>query len=330
MCSWIRFGMLFGYAALHPLEYFTVLVQLGHEPISAVPGLSVLGEPIMILPNIFQYIGHIQNIDGFYGCYRGFLPELVAAIFRMLVIEIADRLGLKSIEGDNDEMALSDEEIPKKDRIKLSNKIKNFNDVENFVLLFIPRYIRFKQNLKYDVLVSVLGIIVSHLFRVISARMMAQFIGRESLYKSILGSIAEIYKHEGIAGFFSGILPKILYEVSCVVLTSPTVFLLSKYLIKDKLIIKFAAGITQYAFSCVLYPLNVVSTCMTVSGSRIMAGQLPIMPQYSGWMDCFSDLQARKELNRGGSLFWRSAGDFSKPMANNGGYVPIRTLAKYQ
>ncbi|XP_075158029.1 mitochondrial carrier homolog 2-like [Haematobia irritans] len=302
MCSWIRFGMLFGYAALHPLEYFTVLVQLGHEPISAVPGLSVLGEPIMILPNIFQYIGHIQNIDGFYGCYRGFLPELVAAIFRMLVIEIADRLGLKSIEGDNDEMALSDEEM----------------------------YIRFKQNLMYDVLVSVLGIIVSHLFRVISVRMMAQFIGRESLYKSILGSIAEIYKHEGISGFFSGILPKILYEVSCVVLTSPTVFLLSKYLIKDKLIIKFAAGITQYAFSCVLYPFNVVSTCMTVSGSRIMAGQPPIMPQYSGWMDCFSDLQARKELNRGGSLFWRSAGDFSKPMANNGGYVPIRTLAKYQ
>ncbi|XP_075167619.1 mitochondrial carrier homolog 2-like [Haematobia irritans] len=302
MCSWIRFGMLFGYAALHPLEYFTVLVQLGHEPISAVPGLSVLGEPIMILPNIFQYIGHIRNIDGIYGCYRGFLPELVAAIFRMLVIEIADRLGLKSIEGDNDEMPLSDEEM----------------------------YIRFKQNLKYDVLVSVLGIIVSHLFRVISVRMMAQFIGRESLYKSILGSIAEIYKHEGISGFFSGILPKILYEVSCLVLTSPTVFLLSKYLIKDKLIIKFAAGITQYAFSCVLYPLNVVSTCMTVSGSRIMAGQLPIMPQYSGWMDCFSDLQARKELNRGGSLFWRSAGDFSKPMPNNGGYVPIRTLAKYQ
>ncbi|XP_075167620.1 mitochondrial carrier homolog 2-like [Haematobia irritans] len=287
MCSWIRFGMLFGYAALHPLEYFTVLVQLGHEPISAVPGLSVLGEPIMILPNIFQYsmrrrlsfkaVGHIRNIDGIYGCYRGFLPELVAAIFRMLVIEIADRLGLKSIEGDNDEMPLSDEEM----------------------------YIRFKQNLKYDVLVSVLGIIVSHLFRVISVRMMAQFIGRESLYKSILGSIAEIYKHEGISGFFSGILPKILYEVSCLVLTSPTVFLLSKYLIKDKLIIKFAAGITQYAFSCVLYPLNVVSTCMTVSGSRIMAGQLPIMPQYSGWMDCFSDLQARKELNRGGSLFWR-------------------------
>ncbi|XP_075158027.1 mitochondrial carrier homolog 2-like [Haematobia irritans] len=302
MCSWIRFGMLFGYAALHPLEYFTVLVQLGHEPISAVPGLSVLGEPIMILPNIFQYIGHIQNIDGFYGCYRGFLPELVAAIFRMLVIEIAERLGLKSIEGDNDEMALSDEEM----------------------------YIRFKQNLMYDVLVSVLGIIVSHLFRVISVRMMAQFIGRESLYKSILGSIAEIYKHEGISGFFSGILPKILYEVSCLVLTIPTVFLLSKYLIKDKLIIKFAAGITQYAFSCVLYPLNVISTCMTVSGSRIMAGQPPIMPQYSGWMDCFSDLQARKELNRGGSLFWRSAGDFSKPMANNGGYVPIRTLAKYQ
>ncbi|XP_075161511.1 mitochondrial carrier homolog 1 [Haematobia irritans] len=304
VAEWIRFGMRLGVsAALHPLEYSKVLIQLGYEPISAVPGRSVLGKPIMILPNIFQYAGHIRKIDGFYGCYRGLAPKLVGSIFSMVFSEkVADRLGLKAIEEDKDDKPLSDEEL----------------------------YFQFKHNLKRDVVLSVSGIIVSHPFHVISVRMMAQFIGRESLYKSILGSIAEIYRHEGISGFFSGLIPKILCDVACLVLTSSTVFLLSKYVIKDKLGRMYTAGFTQFAFSSVLYPLNVVSTCMTVSGSRLMAGQPPIMPQYNGWTDCFNDLQARNELKRGNSLFWRSAGGFSKPMAANRGYVPMPTLAKYQ
>lgn len=75
--------------------------------------------------------------------------------------------------------------------------------------------------------------------------MMAQFIGRESIYKSILGSIAEIYRTEGIMGFFSGLVPKLLCDVACLVLTSSTVFLLNKYVIKDKVGRQYSAGFTQ-------------------------------------------------------------------------------------
>lgn len=54
--EWMRFGLRLGVsAALHPFEYSKVLIQLGYEPIPAVPGTSILGKPIMILPNIFQY-----------------------------------------------------------------------------------------------------------------------------------------------------------------------------------------------------------------------------------------------------------------------------------
>ncbi|XP_058974938.1 mitochondrial carrier homolog 2 [Musca domestica] len=305
VAEWMRFGMRLGVsAALHPLEYSKVLIQLGYEPIAAVPGRSILGRPIMVLPNIFQYAGHIRKIDGFYGCYRGLTPKLVGSICSMVLSEkIADRLGLKPLEEPKDDVNLSDEE----------------------------RYFQFKHNLKRDIVLSVSGIIVSHPFHVISVRMMAQFIGRETLYKSILGSIAEIYKSEGIMGFFSGLVPKLLCDVACLVLTSSTVFLINKYAVKDKLGRQYTAGFTQFAFSSILYPLNVVSTCMAVTGSRLMAGQPPIMPQYSGWLDCFNDLQARNELKRGSSLFWRSAGGFVKPtFRDNRGYVPMPTLAKYQ
>lgn len=54
--EWLRFGMRLGVsAALHPFEYSKVLMQLGYEPIPAVPGRSLMGKSIMVLPNIFQY-----------------------------------------------------------------------------------------------------------------------------------------------------------------------------------------------------------------------------------------------------------------------------------
>jgi len=135
--------------------------------------------------------------------------------------------------------------------------------------------------------------------------MMAQFVGRETLYTSIVGSVAEIWKTEGIAGFFAGLVPKLLCDVACLVLSSSTIYILNKYVIKDKLGRQYNAGFTQFAVSSLLYPLQVVSTCSAVSGSRLMAGQPPIMPAYKNWVDCWNDLQVRGELKRGSSLFWR-------------------------
>lgn len=51
-----HFGLRLGVsAALHPFEYSKTLIQLGYEPIAPLPGKSILGKPIMKLPNIFQY-----------------------------------------------------------------------------------------------------------------------------------------------------------------------------------------------------------------------------------------------------------------------------------
>ncbi|XP_054735238.1 mitochondrial carrier homolog 2 [Anastrepha obliqua] len=305
--EWIRFGMRLAVsAALHPFEYSKVLIQLGYEPIPPRPGTSFLGRPIMVLPNIFQYAGYIRKMDGFYGCYRGLAPKLVGSIVSMIFSEkIADRVGLPEVDDkDKDDNNLTDEEL----------------------------YIQFKVNLKRDVVLSVSGIIVSQPFHVISLRMMAQFIGREKLYSSIFGSIKEIYKTEGVLGFFAGLVPKLLCDVVCLVLTSTTVFVLNKYAIKDKIGRQYNAGFVQFAFSSILYPLQVVSTCMSVTSSRLMAGRPPVMPKYKNWVDCWNDLQTRGELKRGSSLFWRSVGVSSKVLTvgKRGDFPPLPTIAKYQ
>ncbi|KAH8415725.1 hypothetical protein KR222_010794 [Zaprionus bogoriensis] len=299
--GWIRFGLRLGVsAALHPFEYSKTLIQIGYEPIAARPGRSMLGRPIMMLPNIFQYVGHIKKIDGFYGCYRGLAPKLTGSILSMVVSErVAEKMGL-AYQEDKDESELSEEE----------------------------NYIQFKYNLKRDIVLTVSGIVVSHPFHVISLRMMAQFVGRETLYNSILGSIAEIWHNEGIVGFFAGLIPKLLCDVACLVLSSSSVFIVNKYLIKDKVARQYNAGFTQFAFSSLLYPLQVVSTCSAVSGSRLMAGRPPIMPTYNSWVDCWNDLQSRRELKRGSSLFWRSQALQSPAIAT--AFAPLPVLSRYQ
>lgn len=93
---------------------------------------------------------------------------------------------------------------------------------------------RFQCQLKRDLVVHAAGIIISQPFHVMTIRMMAQFVGRETKYDSIFGSIIQIYKDEGIFGFFSGIAPRLLCDLACVFLASTATYLVGKHYIKDK------------------------------------------------------------------------------------------------
>lgn len=300
--EWIRFGLRLGVsAALHPFEYSKVLIQLGYEPIPPRPGKTLFGSSTLILPNIFQYAGHIKKVDGFFGCYRGLAPKLVGSIVGSICSErIADRLGLG---------VLVDEEL--KDESEMTEE---------------ERYKKFQSELRRDIVIHVSGILITQPFHVISLRMMAQFVGRENVYTSICGSIVEIYKNDGIFGFFSGVIAKILCDLACLGLTSSTVYLVNRFLIRDKDSRQYFSSFSQFVFSSLLYPLQVVSTCMAVTGSGLAAGQPPNMPVYSNWIDCWHDLKTRQELKRGSSLFWRTGR--SKTAFKNS-YAPMPTISKY-
>lgn len=95
---------------------------------------------------------------------------------------------------------------------------------------------------------------------------MAQFIGRESKYDSVLGSIVQIYKDEGIFGFFSGLIPRLMCDIACVVMASGATYYICKTYIKDKEPRQYFGSFSSFVTSSIFYPLQVVSTCMAING----------------------------------------------------------------
>lgn len=102
----------------------------------------------------------------------------------------------------------------------------------------------------------------------ISIRMMAQFVGKETIYSSLWSSVREILRENGILGFFAGLIPKLLCDLTCIALASTTCYIVNKYYIRDPGSRTYFSGFTQFVYASLLYPLHVVSTCMIVSGSR--------------------------------------------------------------
>lgn len=167
-------------------------------------------------------------------------------------------------------------------------------------------YSRFKAGMKLDLALTVIGVVVSHPFHVVSLRMMAQFVGRETVYTSNMGSLADIWTNEGIGGLFAGLLPKLLYDVGFLVINGFLVFFLNKFVFTGPESREFNVGITEYAVWKVLNPLQVVSTCLAVAGSGLKAGKPPNMPVYGNPLACWRDLLGRGQLFRGNSLFGRT------------------------
>lgn len=119
--------------------------------------------------------------------------------------KIADNLGIAKID-DEEKDDLSEEEL----------------------------FERFEKLLKRNVVIHAAGTVIASPFHVISLRMMAQFIGRETKYTSIFGSVVQIYKDEGILGFFSGLIPRLLCEVTCVVVASTASYMIGRHFIQEK------------------------------------------------------------------------------------------------
>jgi len=65
-------------------------------------------------------------------------------------------------------------------------------------------------------------------FTVMAIRAMAQFIGRETNYSSIniFQNFHEIYRQQGIGGFFVGLIPRWFLEISTIVISNVLIHLL--------------------------------------------------------------------------------------------------------
>lgn len=281
----------------HPTEYAKILIQLGHEPIEPWPTTTLFRKPALALPNVFQYVSHIKRIDGFAGCYRGFVPKICASALCAIAVD-------KTLKFIDD----CDKKKPKENEEEISEEEEESWD-------------KFLFKMVKELCSIMVGVIVSHPLEVVSLRMMAQFVGRETKYRGIFSSLIEIYKDNGIAGYYAGLAPRLIGNASLIVLSSTLVYCINKYFICDHDLKGLNVFATKFLLTTLTYPFFVVSHCMTVNNCGLAAGLPPNMPVYNNWQDCWSHLSSTNQLKRGSSLLWRY---YTGPrVLINGKLVPI-------
>lgn len=284
----------------HPIEYAKVLIQIGYEPIAPKPTVTLFGNPALKLPNAFTYIKYIKRVDGFTGCYRGLVPKLCS--YTVSTIACSDTMEyLQSRTPQEDEEDEEDEGVRRKKCVR--------------------EIIR-------DVISRTVAIVVSHPLEVVSLRMMAQFVGRETKYSGVFGSILEIYRENGILGYYSGLIPRLIGSAAVIVLAGISTYAINSYIVQEPAMKPYTASTMKFIATTVMYPFLVVSHCMAVNDCGLTAGLPPHMPIYKNWLHCWSHLSSHNQLKRGSSLLWRY---YTGPqMLLNGKLIPIMGDNFYQ
>ncbi|XP_030379173.1 mitochondrial carrier homolog 2 [Scaptodrosophila lebanonensis] len=261
-------------ALMHPYEYAKVLMQLGHEPLAPINCRSILGRAMTILPNVHKYLKHIKRTDGFFGLYRGLGPRLLGNICSSILCNsLVNLAGLKPYHRAVDER---------------------------------PHQLReYLWNLARDAIIMTTAAVVSHPFYVISIRQMAQFVGRELIYDNVIDGFREVIDREGLTGLYAGFMPRLLYDLCVLFLTSTISNIFNRNCKQNVVQQQYNSAAVQMGAAFVMYPLQVVASCMASTGARLAACMPPCMPIYRQWTDCLSDLLARGDHLRGGILFYR-------------------------
>lgn len=264
--------------ASHPFEYAKILIQIGYEPIAPRPSKTLLGKPALKLPNLFEYVKYIKSVDGFSGLYTGLGPKVCGNLLSAIAAQkCADYLKAP----ENEDLDYEEEETEEQ------------------------RQQKWLASIKCDVITHTAAIVISQPFHVITIRMMAQFVGKETKYVGLFGSIKEIYHQNGVLGFFSGLIPRVLGDILSVLLAGGLTYAINRYLVEEKELKVYTAATMNFISTAIMYPFQVVSTCMSVTNSGLLIGSPPSMKHYSNWMDCWFDLSRNHQLTRGSSLLVR-------------------------
>jgi len=216
-------------------------------------------------------------VDGFTGLYRGIGAKIVGGL-------ISNSVSV------NLNKCITEERQKQRSR---AQELDGLEDEWKIVL----------QDTAQETLVRCVGIIVSQPFQVIMIRQIAQFIGRETRYDGILAPVKEIYNNEGILGFFSGLIPRLLCEALTISLATLLTQIINNYVIQEssKEMKGYTNGMCSLVVTQFTYPLSLVSNVMAVKGSGLKAEG----PAFQNWWQCWTELSRQNQLKRGSSMFWR-------------------------
>lgn len=281
----------------YPFSYATTLLQLGFQ--SEAKNLS-FSHPYQTVPGIVPTVRLIRRIDGVLGLYRGASYKLVEAVTNGRIrSKTAHYLAEIQANSSNQD-----------DHQKLVNML-----IRETLSIFV-------------------SLVITYPLRVISVRVCAQFIGKETLYDSFHSAVNDIYSNGGIGTFYAGFVPKLLGECVFLWTSQMAIFVINKlldasfgstgerqaeperreserhlpntspYKILRSFFIPFAVN---YTLSSHLYPFHLVSTIMSCNGysAKSLEASRLIGKEYRNWIQCMSHLERANELKRGTTVFWR-------------------------
>ncbi|XP_077569152.1 mitochondrial carrier homolog 1-like [Stigmatopora nigra] len=263
-------------AATHPLLYVKLLIQVGHEPLPPTLGTTMFGRRVLYLPGFFSYARHIVQVDGKSGLFRGLSPRIASIAISTVIRTKTKKTAKLDSKSDNTQTPLR----------------------------------KLMKETSHEMLVQCLSRIATHPFHVMSVRCMAQFVGREVKYSGILSSISRIFKEEGVAGFYVGLMPHVLGEVLFLWCCNLLAHLINTYAVDDgfsqaSAVRSYTKFVMGFAVSILTYPFMLVADVMAVNNCGLTAGLPPHSPIFTSWLHCWNYLSHKGLLFRGSSFFSR-------------------------
>ncbi|XP_060914514.1 mitochondrial carrier homolog 1-like isoform X1 [Labrus mixtus] len=263
-------------AITHPLLYVKLLIQVGHEPLPPTVGTTMFGRRVLYLPGFFSYAQHIVQVDGKRGLFRGLSPRIVSSTISTVV------------------------------RCKVKQQVERLSK-KGGVQTSLGKVF---QETSQEMIIQCLSRVATHPFHVMSVRCMAQFVGREVKYGGMFSCMVKIFKEEGVAGFYVGIVPHVLGEVLFLWCCNLLAHFINTYAVDESFsqasavrsYTKFVMGI---AVSVLTYPFMLVADLMTVNNCGLAVGLPPRSPVFNSWLHCWNHLSQKGHLFRGSSFFFR-------------------------
>lgn len=284
---------------IYPYRFVQVLVQLGYEPIPPERRYSyIFRQYFQYYPGLYGYAKAIVQQEGWRGLYRGVWIFLVDDITTQTIHSmVAPKAGA----------------LVSKLPLRVVSRGEDVPDNEENVETNRAVIVRATRSFLSGVLAHTTVEIITHPLHVIQVRAIAQHVGKETYYSSILGAVREIYHEEGFSGFYVGLVPSILgHIVNCFIATMVQVVfeLIALKTTNEygKLIVRgiIETALLLYLPSTYAYPFRLVANQMAVNNVRLQAGcgLRPQMPTYNGWTDCYHFLKSTGQAYRGLSIIF--------------------------
>ncbi|KAM7540653.1 hypothetical protein Aperf_G00000022304 [Anoplocephala perfoliata] len=298
-----------GYVLLHnllnPCRVAVQLIRLGHEPLPAKPHRSffnLIGFSHFVplyYPNAFSYSFHLLKTYGYWQILtRGFFSSFCLDITRETVSFMDHRYIVQRLL-DSGEW-LEDNEIVSDNQPSLLMRLIAKSSASEFAHL-----------VRYFFLSKAYEVLITQPFFVIMMRQIASLISGEEGYSWFFQAAVSIYRDNGFLGFFSGLVPRMLYELSKLSiylvlyrLANGSILGFSWSTSRNLGLYGFLADVTAHYSS---YPLQVVGSVMALHGSRLSAPEVAEANSFSSWRECLHFLISREVHHRGYLPFWRKA-----------------------